>query len=75
MTALILEEQPDFLDGVPVVLDLPEHRLAVALRAEVQLIPGERMRSVKLVRSFRVAWISCFGVVPQGGAGEQQVWE
>ncbi len=44
---IVGEGQPYLLEGVAVVLDRPAHRLASALRLELQFVPGQRTLPVK----------------------------
>jgi len=54
----VLEQQPDFLESVAVVLGLPAHRLAAAGRSESKLIPGQRVFAVVGVGPFRLARVA-----------------
>ena len=50
----VLEEKPDFLEGVPVVLDVPRHGLIAARRGQPDLFPGQRVLAVEPIRPLRV---------------------
>ena len=58
---LVLEQQPQFFEGVSVVLDAPADRLTVDLCVKVDLLPGQRIHAVELVRPLGVAGIAIDG--------------
>jgi hypothetical protein len=56
---LVLEAQPQLLERVPVVADLPAHRVpAVVERVEVELVPREGVLAVERVGSLGVARVA-----------------
>ncbi len=60
-TADVLEQQPDFLESVPVGLHRPGHLLPVASGRQTQEIPTQRVRPVQPRGPFRVARIPVDG--------------
>ncbi len=65
MTVVVLEQQPQLFEGVPVVLDFPAHPLVTVPCLEVQLLPGQRVRAVELVGSLRIAGVAVDGDADQ----------
>lgn len=59
-SGLVVESQPDFLDRVPVGLDLPAHGLVPVVSVpglEADLVPAQRVFPVEQVGALRVAGV------------------
>jgi hypothetical protein len=61
MALLAIEEQPNLLERIPVMVSGPVHRVAAALAmpgVQGDLIPGQRVLAVEPVGALRVAGIA-----------------
>jgi hypothetical protein len=57
VAVVVLEAQPQLLERVPVVADIPGHRmLAIVQRLELQLVPRQRVLGVRLLSDIRAAF-------------------
>lgn len=62
---LVVEEQPDFLEGVAIVLRLPSHLLTSTGRSEIEFLPGQGVRSVVSVGALGVTGVAVDGDTDQ----------